>query len=226
MPRFPFPPPLRVRFLLDPLRLLVLAILIIDKYIRMARQTRNRSGSGKRSTRRRRQRSRKQRGGADISREDNLLLLKFIKLYLADIPDELITGNKPVKEVLEMLCFHKDTTDCVRIQLYELDDENMLSLGDRSVIGVPRDLLWKYTKEPRQGFLRTVIAVIKKTFDHLVKYDGVHIVNEGNMPVFQDGYPLLINEENYEHIAKGGPDVKYALYDLLNKKMHAEQNRQ
>ena len=192
----------------------------------MARQTRNRSGSGKRSTRRRRQRSRKQRGGADISREDNLLLLKFIKLYLANIPDELITGNKPVEEVLEMLCPHKGPPGCVRIQLYKLDEENMLSLGDRSVIGVPRDLLWKYTKEPRQGFLRTLIAVIKKTLQHLVKYHGVHIVNKDDMPVFQDGYPLLTSEEKGEHIAEGGPDVKDALFVLLNKKMQAELNRQ
>jgi hypothetical protein len=192
----------------------------------MARQTRNRSGSGKRSTRRRRQRSRKQRGGADISREDNLLLLKFIKLYLADIPDELITGNKPVEEVLEMLCPHKGEPYCKKQQLYALDEENMLSLGDRSVIGVPRDLLWKYTKEPRQGFLRTLIAVIKKTLQHLVKYHGVHIVNKDDMPVFFKGYPLLINEENYEHIAEGGPDVKYALYGLLNQKMQDDQNRQ
>jgi hypothetical protein len=189
----------------------------------MARQTRNRSGSGKRSTRRRRQRSRKQRGGADISPEDNLLLLKFIKLYLANIPDELITGNKPVKEVLEMLCPHKGPRGCEKRKLYDLDKVNMLSLGDRSVIGVPFESLPQYAKEPRQGFLRTVIAVIKKTFDHLVKYDGVHIVNEGNMPVFQDGYPLLTSEEKGEHIAEGGPDVKYALYDLLNKKMEADK---
>jgi hypothetical protein len=192
----------------------------------MARQTRNRSGSGKRSTRRRRQRSRKQRGGADISPEDNLLLLKFIKIYLANIPDEFITGNKPVGEVLEMLCGHKDPPGCQKEQLYPLDEVNMLSLGDRSVIGVPFDSLPQYAKEPRQGFLRTVIAVIRKTLQHLVKYHGVHIVNKDDMPVFFKGYPLLITEEKYEHIAEGGPDVKYVLYGLLNKKMQDEQNRQ
>ena len=191
----------------------------------MARQTRNRNGSGKRSTRRRRQRSRKQRGGAYISPEDNRLLLKFIKLYLADIREEFITGNKPVEEVLEMLCPHKGPPYCGKTQLYPLDEENMLSLGGKSVIGVPDDLLWQYTEEPRQGFLRTVIAVIRKTLQHLDKYHGVHIVNKDDMPVFDKGYPLLITEEKYEHIAEGGPDVKDKLHQLLNDKMRAERNR-
>ena len=45
------------------------------------------------------------------------------------------------------------------------------------------------------------------------------------MPVFFKGYPLLITEEKYEHIAEGGPDVKDKLVQLLNDKMRAELNR-
>ena len=183
----------------------------------MARQTRNRSGSGKRSTRRRRQRSRKQRGGANITPEDNSLLLKFIKLYLANIPEEYITLNKPVEEVLKMLCSHKGS-HCDKIELYPLDEVRMKSFGEKSILGMPHELLWQYTEEPREGYLQTLVLIIKLTVAHLEKNKTTRIVKENDKPVFIDGYPLLTSPEKGEHIAEGGPVVKYALHVLLDTK--------
>lgn len=112
---------------------------------------------------------------------------------------------------------------CDKIELYPLDEVRMKSFGEKSILEVPHDLLWQYTEEPREGYLQTLVLIIKLTVAHLEKYKTAHIVNKGDMPVFQDGYPLLKTPEKGEHIAEGGPVVKRALHVLLDTKIRGDQ---